>query len=457
MRTYQKVIIRVTCCFVLVFALSAVTGSWLQPVSRASTYAQGEEPTPEGEAEEQELPENAACLHCHESPYLQLALPSGEILSMTVDAEQYAASVHGQHGPNGYRCIRCHTDLTEAYPHPDIPLSTARELTIGLSNGCSRCHPAQFDATADSVHNLAMSAEKRDAAVCADCHTGHSVVRLTSEETGELLPEARLDTARMCQQCHSQVYERYAQSVHGAALIGEGNTDTPTCIDCHGIHGIQGPSSGNFRIQSPQVCAKCHADASLMGNYGLSVEVFNTYTADFHGTTVVMFQAVSPDQDVNSPACVDCHGMHDIQPADSPESPVIKANLLGTCQRCHPDANSNFPSAWLSHYQPSFEKTPLVAFVNLAYGILIPVVLGGMVVFVMSDAARRRLNLPVPSVRFRWPHKPEWLNRPARRKGKVEELEAKQLAADPPAPAPDRTGSVPTERLISSDPPEEVL
>jgi hypothetical protein len=86
---------------------------------------------------------------------------------------------------------------------------------------------------------------------------------------------------------------------------------------------------------------------------------------------------------------VDCHGVHDIKAPNDPNSTVIKQNLLATCQKCHPGATINFPSAWLSHYKPSPTHFPLVYYVNLFYNIFIPTVLGGMVLFVVSDATRR--------------------------------------------------------------------
>jgi hypothetical protein len=81
--------------------------------------------------------------------------------------------------------------------------------------------------------------------------------------------------------------------------------------------------------------------------------------------------------------------VHDMKKADDPESMVIKANLLKTCQKCHPDATDNFPTSWVQHYRPSVTKAPLVFFVNLFYMILIPAVLGVMLIFVVTDAYRR--------------------------------------------------------------------
>jgi hypothetical protein len=71
---------------------------------------------------------------------------------------------------------------------------------------------------------------------------------------------------------------------------------------------------------------------------------------------------------------------------------VIKENLLGTCQACHPGATSNFTDSWLSHYQPSLEHFPVVYLVDLFYRIFIPAVLGFMLLFVFGDATRRLIN-----------------------------------------------------------------
>jgi hypothetical protein len=84
--------------------------------------------------------------------------------------------------------------------------------------------------------------------------------------------------------------------------------------------------------------------------------------------------------------------VHDIRKADDPKSTVFRANLLKTCQQCHPDATVNFPSSWLMHYRATPDQFPLVYYVNLFYTILIPVVIGAMAAFVILDAARRILN-----------------------------------------------------------------
>jgi hypothetical protein len=46
----------------------------------------------------------------------------------------------------------------------------------------------------------------------------------------------------------------------------------------------------------------------------------------------------------------------------------------------------------MRHYQPSIEHYPLVYFVNLFYRIVIPVTVGGFVLFIASDVYRRLWN-----------------------------------------------------------------
>jgi hypothetical protein len=128
-----------------------------------------------------------------------------------------------------------------------------------------------------------------------------------------------------------------------------------------------------------------------MKPYGISTNVLNTYVADFHGTTVKMFEETYPDQPTNKPVCTDCHGIHDIKRVDDPNVGIsIKSNLLAKCQQCHPNATTeSFTSAWLSHYEPSPQAFPLVYYVNLFYKIFIPTVIGGMIFYVLTDIYRR--------------------------------------------------------------------
>ncbi len=337
--------------------------------------------------------EDSTCLACHNKNGFSVELDSGETLSLTVLTDEFKKSTHAA---NKVTCVTCHTDIT-GFPHPKRTTETIRDVKLKYYTSCQQCHADQFTQTLDSAHQKSLAAGNKNAAVCADCHNPHTQQKIT-DDLGKLLPAARLHIPETCAKCHSAIYDTYKESVHGKALIGEDNADVPTCIDCHGVHNIQDPTTATFRNSTPYLCAKCHTNEALMYKYGLSTQVLNTYVADFHGTTVVLFDKTFPDQPTNKPVCTDCHGFHDVARVDDPQKGLsVRENLLKRCQKCHPDATANFPDSWLSHYIPSPEKYPMVYYINLFYKFFIPAVLGPMLILVVMDFSRLMIN------RFRKP------------------------------------------------------
>lgn len=319
---------------------------------------------------------NADCMACHGVPGREIELANGETMPVFVDGDVYSHSVHGR---KDIACTACHTDIS-GYPHPPQSARDQRDYQLQHYAACRNCHPEVYDKTLDSMHTRALAGGNRDAAVCTDCHGAHDV-------SSPDLPRAKI--SQTCSKCHSAIFEQYKESVHGSALLEESNADVPTCIDCHGVHNIGDPTTAEFRLQSPEICGKCHRDRALMARYGISTDVFNTYVADFHGTTVTLFERQHPDQATNKAVCFDCHGVHNIKAVTDPEATVVKENLLVTCQKCHPDAAANFPASWTSHFIPDRQHNPLVYYVNLFYLIFIPATVGFMVAFVSLDALHR--------------------------------------------------------------------
>jgi predicted CXXCH cytochrome family protein len=331
----------------------------------------------------------ASCLECHAQPGQELSFPSGETRSASLDEKGWASSVHAAAGLD---CTACH-DAHESYPHPELQAKGAREYARLRIEACASCHEEQAKGFADGVHSEQWKAGNHKAAMCTDCHDPHQGRRLTDPEKGGLLPQARLAIPDTCARCHATIVAQYKTSAHGAALLAEGNKDVPTCISCHGVHRISDPRTARFRVNSPMICAGCHTNAALMSKYGLSTAVLRTYVADFHGSTVTLFQKQHPDQATNKPVCFDCHGVHDIPHTRDPQKGIrTKANLLRTCQKCHTTATADFPDAWMSHYIPDREHTPLVYWARALYRVLIPATIGGMLLFVVTDFARRRID-----------------------------------------------------------------
>lgn len=329
---------------------------------------------------------DAKCKTCHSLLTRQLTLSSGDTVSLTVHASDILSSVHGARVVDGMQyqaleCTDCHkSQAFNGFPHPALDESTRRELTIDMQSVCANCHKDIAALQHDSVHANAIAEGKLEAATCFDCHGNHAI-----QDPNK--PRERV--SQTCSKCHSAINDQYAKSVHGAALLGEDNPDVPVCIDCHGVHNIADPTTATFRSDSPQMCGKCHADAERMAKYNISTDVFNTYVADFHGTTVELFEKQHPDQETNKAVCYDCHGIHNIMAVSNENSQVIKQNLLTTCQKCHPDAKPNFPDAWTSHFKPSLQHNPLVYLVDLFYMILIPTTVGGFLLFIGTDIFRR--------------------------------------------------------------------
>lgn len=282
-------------------------------------------------------------------------------------------------------CQVCHPNIS-GYPHPKNTAQSAKDYTLQYKETCNQCHPVQAEQLKDSAHTMLLEQGNTNAPTCSDCHHPHEQKAISKNPDGSPAPSEHANIALVCAKCHSLIYNQYIDSVHGSGVIENRNPDVPACTDCHGVHKITGPTGTNFRLTSPEICSKCHTDETIMSKYGLSTDVMSTYISDFHGTTVTLFSKTDPDQQTNKPVCFDCHGVHNIARIDDPQYGLkIKENLLVTCKRCHPDATANFPESWLSHYIPSPGKYPLVYYVTLFYKILIPTVLGAMGIFVLSD------------------------------------------------------------------------
>jgi cytochrome c3-like protein len=303
------------------------------------------------------------CIACHGEAGLSIATGDGTHVPLQVTRAALAGSVHEK-----LACADCHTGMAEV-PHAERTFTNRRELTMALDEQCRRCHFANYTKTLDSVHQQAVGRGDRTAPICVDCHGSHDVRRAAE-------PRARV--SQTCARCHEGVANAYAQSVHGRGLTA-GNADVPVCTDCHHAHDIAGPRQMQWELRTPELCGTCHSNPALMKKYGLTTNVLSTYLTDFHGKTASLrqHQGTAPTGPVVA-RCTDCHGVHDIQKASNPNSPVMKSNLLRTCRQCHADATDNFPGAWLSHYEPSLHKAPAVYAVKIGYAVLIPFMIGGL-------------------------------------------------------------------------------
>jgi predicted CXXCH cytochrome family protein len=314
--------------------------------------------------------ETKYCLSCHDHG-VQMVFKNHERLSLKISPSSIEASVHSK-----LSCSDCHYGFSPE-EHPKRNFRTRRDLAIASADACRRCHFDKYTKLLDSIHYTKLSQGDLSAPVCTDCHGSHDILPMGRERT---------TSAKRCQKCHGDIYDAFAKSVHGNALLNEHNRDVPVCVDCHQTHAIKSARTIEFREQIPEMCSTCHANKAIMGKYGLSTDVLKTYLSDFHGVTLGFYikqKDLLPKPAKSIAVCTDCHGTHMINSTTGPDANIVKANLVKRCQKCHAGASENFPDAWISHYEPSLAKAPLIFLINLIYKIFTPLIVIGLVLQIL--------------------------------------------------------------------------
>ncbi len=323
--------------------------------------------------------EREFCLNCH-AGRPKMVFRDGESLAAMVDTSSLQASVHRE-----LSCSDCHFGFSSK-GHPKRNFRTRRDFAIASSEGCRRCHFDKYTKTLESIHFTLLSQGNLSAPVCTDCHGSHSIREGRVE---------KILSGKRCKQCHKDIYDIYAQSVHGKALLDEHNQDVPICVDCHRAHDIRDPRTNEYHERIPEMCGDCHAKREIVGKYGLSTEVVKSYLSDFHGVTLGFYKMQRGEHYMPGKpiaVCTDCHGTHNISRTVGADARIMKANLVKRCQKCHRDANENFPSAWLSHYEPGMNKASLVCVVNEIYEIFMPVMIIGLLLQILLHIWRYAIN-----------------------------------------------------------------
>lgn len=313
-----------------------------------------------------ELPEAVSyCLQCHGTEGFSMVLEDGSQMGLYQVAEEFSASVHGQH----LVCTDCHERYDEGHPS-GAKITSRRDYEIGSYETCKKCHFDTYARTLESVHYEFLKKGSASVPVCTDCHGAHSI---------HDPHEKRAMMSTSCASCHVRIYASYAHSVHGMALVEEHNEDVPACADCHTAHRIADPRTVKFHLASPETCIGCHGDEKLMERYDIPTAVATTYLSDFHGVTAALARETDVEERQLVATCVDCHGVHDIMSPRLMGADEMKARVAEVCAGCHEGAATDFPAAWLSHFRPSLQHAPLVFLVELFYKIFIPFVTVGLI------------------------------------------------------------------------------
>lgn len=321
------------------------------------------------------IPEAVAyCLACHEDKAMAITLKDGSSMSLYVDPKALGQSVHASQ----LICTDCHAKYDQDHPS-GATFPSKRAYTVRSYEVCKKCHFDTYTRTLESVHYDLLKAGVELAPICTDCHGAHDIPN----------PHAkRAMMSRTCAACHTDVYETYARSVHGRALVEDDNQDVPACADCHTHHQVQQPGTAKFRLSSPETCIRCHGNATLMAKYGISTTVAQTYLSDFHGVTASLSRNLSEADQQMVVTCNDCHGVHNIASPKLKGQEAMKATVTAACARCHKDTAPSFDAAWLSHYPPSPRHAPLVWAVQMFYSFFIPFAVIGLILNLLLHVYR---------------------------------------------------------------------
>jgi cytochrome b subunit of formate dehydrogenase len=166
-----------------------------------------------------------------------------------------------------------------------------------------------------------------DLFTCVDCHT---------DVKGPVHQTAPKKIT--CAQCHADVEEAYSHSYH-AKLSKASGAPAAYCQDCHGgAHEILAAADAKSPINHaniPATCGRCHGQKFLMESNGESAQVFVAYQQSVHGLAI-------EKGSMKSAVCTDCHGAHEILPANDAKSPIYKFNVPATCGKCHAAVEQTF-------------------------------------------------------------------------------------------------------------------
>jgi len=160
---------------------------------------------------------------------------------------------------------------------------------------------------------------------CTDCHADVSADKLPHPD--KLKPAA-------CGGCHEDAVKAFTKTAHGKALK-EGKSAAASCTDCHGAHDIRrskDPASKTAFANIEATCGACHGNDKIVEKAHLpGGNIQAKYHDSIHNQLVEGKGVYSG----NAPTCTSCHGAHDIQGKNEPDSRVARAHIPATCGSCH--------------------------------------------------------------------------------------------------------------------------
>jgi hypothetical protein len=276
------------------------------------------------------------CVKCHSDPGKM------ESFGYKKTADQYEKLKNSVHFKPTYNnqgpiadCITCHGVHNIArVTNSNSPVYPANIVSL-----CGECHSSasfmknynpgmpidQVAKYKTSVHGIKNSRGDINVAECASCHGSHEI-RAVNDPRSNVYPS---NIPEVCAGCHSDKtrmaqykiatdqYTLYVESVHGKALLEQGDLSAPSCNDCHGNHGAVPPGVESIS----KVCGSCHS---------LNMELFEQS---------VHKQAFDME---NIPECESCHDNHNIKNATDE---MLGTGKNSTCIDCHKEEDAGYKIA----------------------------------------------------------------------------------------------------------------
>jgi hypothetical protein len=229
-----------------------------------------------------------------------------------------------RHSREGVRCTSCHggNDRSEDVGAAHAGAFKGRPSRRDIPALCASCHSNeermraynlpvdQYALYQTSGHGRRLAKGDLRVAVCSDCHGAHDILP-PSDPASRVF---ELNIPKTCGTCHGDstlmsarglpdVFREYMSSIHAHELFDQGNRRSPTCVNCHGVHGAAPPAVGDV----DKVCGQCH-------------------------TAERRYFVAGPHRDgllrAGQPECASCHGDHAI-------AGTRPQRISTLCVQCH--------------------------------------------------------------------------------------------------------------------------
>jgi predicted CXXCH cytochrome family protein len=320
--------------------------------------------------------EATVCLTCHSSRGINKILENKEVLSLYLDKDEFAKSVHNTIG-----CSGCHTGYMAAHVQKKKQIKSKKEYTANASRVCSMCHPD------DQLKKIPMHSALMTKAACVECHGSHNIKKMAEWKKG-------MNEIQYCLTCHrhdlsmalssrevlslSINESAYKSSIHGNLLCSACHTDfsmtkhpvrtfknkreytalatkpcsichldeklrkspvhgslmaKATCVECHGSHAIKGIAAQKAAAPETQYCLSCHKGK-------LTKTMKNGESLSLFVEEPLLRSSVHAKLQ-----CADCHAgfsksQHPVRSYTSRREYTIVTS--DRCKKCHSDASKQY-------------------------------------------------------------------------------------------------------------------